>query len=123
MADVRLTLGGRNYIVTSPDGEEENLRRAEKLLSEKFDQAHAMAPGLNEMRHFLFASLMLADEMLELRGRLAEAEAQLAAAARPPAASQGEAQLAMILDNLAERVETLATSLENAGVENDAAES
>lgn len=99
MASVRLDIAGRNYDVACRDGEEENLRAAAQLVDAKSREALAGLGALSESRQLLFASLLIADHLLEKPG------------ATPAAADPA---LAPRVNALAERLEKLADTLEAA---------
>lgn len=65
MADVRLNIAGREYLVTCRDGEEERLLTLGAIVDEKAQEAVGSASGLNESRQLLFASLLLADQIAD----------------------------------------------------------
>ena len=69
MADVRLTICGRQYDVHCADGQEAQLMKLAALVDEK---ARSVGGG-TEARQLLYASLMLADEAQEARGKSGEA--------------------------------------------------
>ena len=73
---VDITIAGRTYQVACRDGEEENLRAAARLVDGKSREAIAGLGSLSEARQFLFASLLLADQLIDK-----EPEAAAAAAA------------------------------------------
>ena len=75
---VDLTIAGRIYHVACRDGEEDNLRAAARLVDAKSREALAGLGTLSEARQFLFAALLLADQIIEKRP-----EAAAAAAPRP----------------------------------------
>ena len=64
---VDLTIAGRSYQVACRDGEEENLRAAARLVDGKSREALAGLGTLSEARQFLFASLLLADQLIDKR--------------------------------------------------------
>jgi cell division protein ZapA len=99
MAEVTLDIAGRQYQVACRDGEEENLRAAARLVDGKSREALAGLGTLSETRQFLFASLLLADQMLEDPN------------AGEPAGAGGD-DLVPRVERLAERLESLATALE-----------
>src|SRR3982750_1752299 len=105
---VDLTIAGRTYQVACREGEEENLRSAAKLVDGKSREALAGLGTLSEARQFLFASLLLADQLIDDKP-------EAAAAAPPPAPEPAAADPAMILraEALADRLESLAMTLEN----------
>ena len=100
---VDLTIAGRTYQVACREGEEENLRAAARLVDGKSREALAGLGTLSEARQFLFASLLLADQLVENKP---EPEAPLAPS-EPDPALVGRAEA------LAERLESLASVLEN----------
>lgn len=66
MAEVTLTIAGRNYTVACRDGEEERLKKLAEMVDAKTIDAQAAVGGnLGEARMLLFAALLLADEAEE----------------------------------------------------------
>jgi cell division protein ZapA len=63
-AFVDLTIAGRTYQVACREGEEDNLRAAARLVDAKSREAIAGLGTLSESRQFLFASLLLADQLM-----------------------------------------------------------
>ena len=100
---VDLTIAGRVYQVACREGEEDNLRQAARLVDGKSREALSGLGTLSEARQFLFASLLLADQLIEKKP-------DEAAAAAPPAP---DPQLVMRAEALADRLESLAATLEN----------
>jgi len=108
MADVRLQIGGREYVVTCRDGEEKRLRSLAEMVDQKVEEAGSASHGLNESRQLLFASLLLAD-------KLADIPETGAIAVSPDAGSTDDAateNAAITLEKLAERLESVANKLE-----------
>ena len=62
---VDLTIAGRTYQVACREGEEENLQAAARLVDGKSREALAGLGTLSEARQFLFASLLLADQLID----------------------------------------------------------
>jgi cell division protein ZapA len=115
-AMVDLTIAGRTYQVACREGEEDNLRAAAKLVDGKSREALAGLGTLSEARQFLFACLLLADELVERRPGAEPATAGSAAAASAPAArSRPDPALILRAETLADRLEALAMVLENEG--------
>ena len=102
---VDLTIAGRTYQVACREGEEEQLREAARLVDGKSREALAGLGTLSESRQFLFASLLLADQMIE---KQPESAAVVAAGPDPRLVGRAEA--------LAERLESLADALEREAV-------
>ncbi len=100
MAEVDLTIAGRNYRVACRAGEEDSLRAAAALVDGKSREALAGLGTMSEARQLLFASLMLADQLVD---------------ERPPLAAPSDPRLAQAAQALATRLETLADALEEEG--------
>ena len=97
MAEVELFIAGRPYKVACRNGEEETLQAAGALVDAKSREALAGLGTLSESRQLLFASLLLADQLLEKPGA---------------AAATIDPELAPRVDALARRIEQAAVSLE-----------
>ena len=103
MAMVNLMIAGRSYQVACKDGEEETLRAAGRLVDARVREAVSGMGTLSEARQFLFASLMLADTLVDNRPE---------AAAPPPP----DPELADRANNFADRLEAIADRLEKEAV-------
>ncbi|MBO9726626.1 MAG: cell division protein ZapA [Novosphingobium sp.] len=105
MANVTLTIGGREFMLACADGEEAHITRLAQMIDEKLAQAGVV--GQTEPRMLLFASLMLADELHELRQRPTVAPP-------PPPAPEPEIPEVLVeeLVRIADHVENLADLLE-----------
>ncbi|WP_296678213.1 cell division protein ZapA [Novosphingobium sp.] len=101
MSNVTLQIGGRAYTMACADGEEAHIAALGRSIADKVEQ---MGAGQSEVRQLLFASLLLADELHEARGRPS------AIAASTPAAYSDEN--AGAFEAIADRLEKLALSLE-----------
>jgi cell division protein ZapA len=98
MAEVELTIAGRNYRVACRAGEEDNLRAAGALVDAKSREAIAGLGTLSESRQLLFAALLLADQIVDGRD-------DVIATGPDPALIDRSV-------NLADRLESLADALE-----------
>jgi cell division protein ZapA len=103
-AMVDLHIAGRSYQVACREGEEENLRAAARLVDAKSREALSGLGTLSEARQFLFAALLLADQLIEKRPEAAPTPEPAPPAVDPALAERAEA--------LAERLESLADALE-----------
>jgi cell division protein ZapA len=100
---VDLTIAGRVYQVACREGEEDNLRQAARLVDGKSREALAGLGTLSEARQFLFASLLLADQLIEKKPD----------AAAPPPPTPPDPVVVLRVESLADRLESLAKTLEN----------
>ena len=107
MASVDIEIASRKYAVACREGEQEHLRSVAALVDQKAKEAATALGSLGESRQLLFASLLLADQIQELRSA--------GGAAPPPAAPAPDPAVAEALERLAERVERIAERLENGG--------
>ena len=103
MANIDIDVGGRRYNVACRDGEEEHLKGLAATVDYHAQQATTALGGLTETRHLLFAALLLADNLKEVR-----AGAGLPDPVPPPP----DPVIAEALERLAGRMEALAESLE-----------
>jgi cell division protein ZapA len=99
VSNVTLTISGRRYTVACAPGEEEHIALLGAEIDSKLEALGNMQ-GQSEARTLLFAALLLADELHEVR------------AAAPGAAPQDDAT-AKTMETLADRLERLADRLEN----------
>ena len=101
MSNITLTIGGRDYAVACDPGEEAQVARLGAMIDAKL-ASMGTAASQGETRNLLFAALLLADEVSELK-RGGPAAPQPAATASDHAAA---------LEAIAARVESCASALE-----------
>ena len=106
MAQMKLEIGGRSFMVTCQDGEEAHLAKLGTMVSEKAEEAGDSA-GLTESRMLLFTSLLLADELHTIRNA-----APVASEKTPAANTEADERAMVALEKLADRAEAFANSLE-----------
>lgn len=97
MAQVKLTLAGRNHTIACRDGEELHLQRLGEILDQHSETALRASGGLSSERTLVYLALILAD-------LLDEAERN------PPGGVSS-----VLLENLAHRLEAVAATLEDSG--------
>jgi len=106
MAQVTIEVNGRPYTVGWQDGQEPHLVELAQHFDRHVRQVGQEVGQLGEARLFLMGGLLLADELADLRARLAQAQAD---AARLQTETQRlEARAAMALDAATRKVEALA---------------
>jgi cell division protein ZapA len=103
MSNVSLMIGGRSFTVACAAGEEAHVRDLGRLIDSKISTMGDVA-GQSESRILLFATLLLADELHDVRNA-------------PPAPSSPElpADFDNKLHSIADRLENLALRLESDG--------
>ncbi|MEZ5913165.1 MAG: cell division protein ZapA [Paracoccaceae bacterium] len=119
MAEVRITVGGREFDVACQEGEEHFLRAAAGMLDAEAAALIGQIGRLPEARMLLMAGLMLADKTAGLEDQLRQARADLAALNSRPAPAPERVEVpvipAEVTDTLAEiaaRAEALADDVE-----------
>lgn len=108
MAEVHVTVGGRQYAMHCRDGDEAHLSRLAELVDAKVAGARQASPGLTEVRQLLFAAILLADELHDEKSRMRGEQNSLDLR---PADQGGEEAIAARLNRMAERIEALAGQL------------
>lgn len=126
MAEVTLTISGRNYRMACDDGQEEHLSTLGKLLDEKVAAMRASFGEIGDMRLTVMAGIVIADELSEARRRMDDLEEKIrriqnADESALSLADEETAEAADMVNGLAERLEVLAADLrsrlrEGAGV-------
>lgn len=111
MTNITLTIGGRPYTVSAPDGEESHIEMLGRMVAERVARGGG-GPGQSETRMLLFAALMLADELHELHRQLPPPPDPAQPAEPAPAIDPGPAaEVISRIETLAARVEALAAHL------------
>jgi cell division protein ZapA len=105
-AMVDLTIAGRTYQVACREGEEESLQAAARMVDAKSREALSGLGTLSEARQFLFASLLLADQLMDKNPD---------AIPPPPVVTAPDSAIVERAEALAGRLESLAEALEHEG--------
>ena len=103
MANIEVEIAGRHYDVACRDGEEDHLRSLAAIVDRRAHDAAGALGSLTETRQLLFAALLIADDLKEVR-----AGAGLPDPTPPPP----DPAVAEALEQLAGRMEKLADRLE-----------
>jgi cell division protein ZapA len=116
MAEVTVTIAGRNYRMACDDGQEPHLQKLGDLVDQKIADMRASFGEIGDMRLTVMAAIVIADELAESRGRLSAAEEKLNllrnGGTEALAASEHEtAEAVELIEHLAERLEILGADL------------
>jgi cell division protein ZapA len=122
MAQVSVTINGRQYRMACEDGQEGHLMRLAKDFDLRIDELRAKFGEIGDMRLTVMAALTVADELTEAGKRMRDLEEELAALqdVRIAAADRAQATqvaIASVFNSAAERIEKVAKSL-NDGMSN-----
>jgi cell division protein ZapA len=108
MAQLNIQVNGRPYSVGCEDGQEAHLLELAKLFDRQVRQVSQDVGQLGETRLFLMGALLLADEMSDLKLRLAHAQSELSRLQADQARVEGRAVQA--LESAAKKIEKLAAT-------------
>jgi cell division protein ZapA len=108
MGQLTVRVGGYTHPVSCEDGQEAHLVALAAEVDKRVSSIRAMGGQFGESRLLLLASLLLADEVHDLKIAVAQARSGQPAAA-PPA---GDPRLAERLARIADRIEGIAQNLD-----------
>jgi len=109
VAQVTVTVNGRNYSVGCGDGEEDHVRSLAEYLDSRVGEIASSVGQVGEARLLLLASLMVADDLAGAIDDLDTVRAEVAKLREAGLESDG-----VRLDELARRLEDIAGRLESA---------
>lgn len=107
MGQVTIEVNGRPYTVGCEDGQEGHLTELARLFDRQVREVGQEVGQLGETRLFLMGALLLADELSDVRMRLAHALSDLERLQNELSRIEGRA--AQALEAAAHRIEALAT--------------
>lgn len=116
MPQVNVTIAGKAYRMACGEGEEPHLEGLARLYDGKIEEMRQSFGEIGDMRLHVMAALMVADEMSEMRNRVARLETELAALQGDAGAAdqrlgEVEERAAEALVAAAERIEGIARQL------------
>ena len=104
MAQVTLRINGFAYTIGCRDGEEQHLAAMGQEVDQRIESVKSSAGQSGEARMLVMASLLMADELHELRLKLQAAQSAVPA--------NGDSRLGRRLARMAKRAEDIAAGLE-----------
>jgi cell division protein ZapA len=117
MGQVSVTIDGKSYRMACEDGQETHLEGLAALLDERIGRMRQAFGEIGDMRLTIMGAITLADEITELRRKVAAYDAEHAQRAETEAAAAAEAEardgeMAVVLGTLAQRVDRLRRRLD-----------
>ncbi|MDO1557994.1 cell division protein ZapA [Brevundimonas sp. 2R-24] len=106
MATVSVQVNGRTYPVGCADGQEQRVTALAGRFDAEVRKVAAEVGQVGEIRLFLMAALILADQLAEADARVLNATAAL-----PSSAGDGDARAAEALNRAADAIEKLTAGL------------
>lgn len=116
MPQVNVTISGKAYRMACGEGEEAHLEALAATYDAKISEMRQAFGEIGDMRLHVMAALMVADEVSELKERIARLETELAATQGDAGAADQrldelENRAADALHSAAERIEAIAKAL------------
>lgn len=116
MAQVEVTVNGREYLVACEDGEEEHLLELADYLNRSVMELVQSIGQVGEARLMLMAGLLIADELFDSRNSIARLESDVASTKSAGDKAAGEVVKAAntVIDRMASRLDNIADRLQSA---------
>ena len=116
MSQVSVSIAGKTYRIACADGEEKHLEGLAASFDTKIEEMRAAFGEIGDMRLHVMAAITMADEMHDMRKRLAAMEAELNdlrsfTSTGDERTQMIEARLADGIQKAADRIERLARGL------------
>lgn len=116
MAQVNVTINGRNYRMACEDGQEEHLMQLARDIDEKIEELRGNFGEVGDSRLTVMAALTVADELVEAGKKIRRLEEELAAlqdarVASVERAQQTQAAIVAALNAASERLEGITRAL------------
>lgn len=109
MSDVTVTINRRSYQIACDDGQEEHLRSLAHIVDKRVDELVTAMGQIGDQRLLVMASLLLADEVQDVRQNLQNAQDTIDKTATGDIA---ERQAATAIEEMAAKIEALAGAIE-----------
>lgn len=112
MAQIELRLNNRTYNMACDDGQENRVRDLAAYVNERLTMISKNGGGQSEIQNFMLTTLVLADEIFDMRAN-GSAPSQHAAAQTDQ--SEELAKARAVIDQMIDKVEALSAQLEKTG--------
>jgi len=112
MAQVEVTINGRNYQIACDDGQEAHLVQLGEYIDKRVQELVSAIGQVGDSRLLVMTSLLIADELAETYADLKKTSAAMESAV---SAEAMEEKLAAIVDAAALRIEAVTRDLGDAG--------
>lgn len=111
MAELTLTINGRNFSVSCDSGQEQRVVDLAHFVDARLQDIARSGAGQNESHLFVLTSLMLADEIFELRDQIHRGGGQVQSSGK---LREDELEIAHAIDQLASRIDGIAERMKKA---------
>ncbi len=111
MAEITLTINGRNFGISCDDGQEQRVMDLGHYVDGRLKDISRAGAASNEAHLLVLTSLMLADEVFDLRNQVSNLGGE---DQNVESIKQDELVIAQAIDHLAERIDTIAGRIQKA---------
>ena len=111
MAQVEVTVNGRQYIVACEDGKEEHLLELADYLNRSVTELVQSIGQVGEARLMLMAGLLIADELFDSQNLIIKLESELAG---DKAVGEAVNEFNTVIDRMTSRLDNIAERLQSA---------
>lgn len=111
MAEVKITINGRTFGISCEDGQERRVSELARYVDTRLREIAKAGAASNESHLLVLASLMLSDEVFDLRENVARLSEQVQ---NSEVNLEDDAMMAATIDQLAERIERIAHRIQAA---------
>jgi len=111
MAEVTLTINGRNYGISCDDGQEQRVLDLAAYVDQRMKEMASAGAATSDSQLLILTTILLTDEIFELRDQVNNGEAKPATnGSALPVANEGE--ILKTIANLSQRVDAVADGLQ-----------
>ena len=121
MAEVNISMNGRVYEIGCDDGQEDRVMDLASYIDQRLQKIARSGAAYNDAHLMVLTTLVLADELFELREQAGQPAAKAAKTAEAPAAAaaapagmdaEDEKALVKMLDKLTKRIDGIAARVQ-----------
>jgi cell division protein ZapA len=116
MSDVTIEINGRAYQIACEDGQEDHLQRLAESLEKRLQHVASTVGQVGQERLLVMVGLLIADELSDSLAEIDETRTDPETARRlqDEVSEKAEAKAADIFELLADQIETIAETIEQA---------
>ncbi len=113
MAEVNISINGRNYDIACDRGQEGRIIDLAAYIDQKVKEIASSGAAFNDSHLLVLTSLILADELFEVKNSDL-AQTTMISGETAPVNEEEQAELVNVIENLAKKINGIATKIEKA---------
>lgn len=113
MAEVNIVINGRSYRIACDDGQEPRVMELGKVIAQRVEAMRQAGAGSNDAHLLVLSSLMMADELQDLKDQLKEAGQVAKSKTEDVPSGIPEERMVKILDHLSGRLEGVTQKIQS----------